>query len=177
MSVPFTAVSQSTAGVFAGMLADAKDVEVDSFVSEEASAEIPFGVMVQQGTADNGALKLATSSASMAGKLVGVVVHSHAYAKDTELGSTGLKPKTTLKVLTRGRIWVQVEEAVTPLSPVKVRAVATGGEVAGAFRDTADSTDCVDISKFARYLTTAGAAGFAILDLDMSGRFGAVADT
>jgi hypothetical protein len=173
MGVPFTSVQQSTAGVFAGMLADGHPTEFDSFVSEEASAEIPFGVMVKQGTADNGALKLTATS----NKLVGLVVHTHGYAKDNELGSTGLKPKTTLKVLTKGRAWVKVEEAVTPSSAVKVRAVASGGEVAGAFRDTADSTDCIDCSAFMRYVTSAAADGFAMVDIDMSGRNDAVADT
>lgn len=173
MSVPFTSVKQAIGAAIAGMLADTKLVEIDSFVSEEASAEIPFGVMVKQGTADNGALKLTATS----NKLVGLVVHDHSYAKDTELGSTGLKPKTTLRVMTKGRAWVTVEEAVTPASAVKVRAVAGGSEVAGAFRDTADSTDCIDISAFARYLTTAGAGELALLDLDMSGRNDAVADT
>lgn len=168
MSFPQTSVPQSIAGAFAGMLADSSHQEIRSFVSEESSAEMRFGIMLCQGTADNGAKILNTSSAAMATALVGILVHSHAYAKDTELGSTGLKPKTTLNVLHRGRCWVTVEEAVTPASAVKVRAVAAGNEVAGAFRDTADSTDCVDISKFARYLSSAGAGELALVEIDMS---------
>jgi hypothetical protein len=152
--------------------------EIDSFVNAEASAEIPFGVMVCQGATDKAALKLNTSAAAMAGDvLLGVVVHSHAYAVSGELGTTGLKPGVIMSVLRKGRVYVQVEEAVTPASAVKVRAVAAGAEVAGAFRDTADSTDCVDCSSFCRYRTTAAAAGFAELELDMTGRNTAVADT
>lgn len=178
MAFPQTSVSVKQTKAFAGMLVDASACVVDSFVSEESSAEIPFGVMVCQGSADNGAKLLNTSAAAMAADvMVGVVVHSHAYQKTNELGTSGLKPKATLGVLRRGIVWVTVEEAVTPASAVKVRAVAGGSEQAGAFRDTADSTDCVDISSFARYRTTAGAGELAQLEIDMTGRNTSVADT
>lgn len=167
--MPFSAALTAMTGAIAGSLYDLADNVVSSFISEEASAEIPFGVMVARGTADNGALKLHTSSAAMDGILAGVVLHSNAYNKTNELGTTGLKPGIIMNVLRKGRVWVQVEEAVTPASVVKVRAVASGGEVAGAFRDTADSTDCVDISRMARYLTSAGAGELAVLELDLTG--------
>lgn len=178
MSFPQTSVAQSAAGAFAGLLVDSSPSEVRSYVSEESSAEIPFGVMVCQGTADNGAKLLNTSAAAMAKAMVGIVLHSHGYAKDNELGDDGLKPKVIMRVLHKGVAWVQVEEAVTPASAVKVRAVATGEEVPGAFRDTPDgTTDCVDISAFARYLTSAGAGGFAQIAIDMTDARSGVADT
>jgi len=148
----------------AGLLADntlTKDC-LDAF-SEEASAEIPFGVMVGRGTADNGVLKLAATSDVLAG----VVVFAQSYAKPSELGDTGLKPGVDFNILNEGRVYVLVEEAVTPASSVFVRAVAAGAEVAGAFRDTQDGSDCIDISDYARYLTSAGAGEFAVLDFSM----------
>lgn len=152
---------------YAGMVGDSSMVkQIDSFISEESSAEMAFGIMVGQGTADNGCLLLATVNDN----LIGVTVHSHRYAKDQELGDTGLLPEATVQVMSQGRIWVQVEEAVTPASGVHVRAVATGNEVAGAFRDTQDGTDTIDISGFAKYLTSAGANGFALLEFDMRNR-------
>jgi hypothetical protein len=162
--MPQTSVTDPAVG-FAGQLADSSDNTVDSFVSEESSAEIPFGVMVKRGTGDHQAKLLA----AQADVPVGIVVHSHVYAKDTELGSTGLKPETTLSVLTKGRVWVTVEEAVTPASTVRYRAIATGNEVPGEWRDTADASDTVACLEFARYLTTAGAGGLALLEIDMSG--------
>jgi hypothetical protein len=167
MAAPQTSVSIQQGVAFDGMLGDASMLkDCRSYVNEEASAEIPFGVMVAQGTGDDGCLKLAATS----DKLIGIVVHSHSYQKDNELGSTGLKPTVVLSVLTRGKIWVPVEEAVTPASDVLVRAVAGGSEVAGAFRDTADSTDCIDISSWARYLTSTTAAGRALLEFDVTNR-------
>lgn len=171
MAFPQTSVSQTQGGPFAGMLSSSHPDQSDSYVSEEASAEIPFGTMVKQGTAENGALKCTATS----NVLAGIVVHSHGYAKDTELGSTGLKPKVNLRLLQKGRVWVPVEEAVVPGDAVRVRVVAGGGETAGAFRKAADSTDCIDISKFARWIT--GGSSVAELEIDLSNRASGVADT
>lgn len=168
MAIPQTSVSEAPTAAFQGMLADTgPNNDVASFVNESTS-EIPFGVMVMQGTADDQCKPLAATT----DKLIGIVVHSHAYDKDNELGSTGLKQYVSVGVLRKGRIWVPVEEAVTPASSVLVRAVAGGSEVAGAFRDTADSTDCIDISQFARYRSTTTGAGLALVEIDMT-MFGA----
>jgi hypothetical protein len=163
--MPQTAVD-NMAPYLAGQLADSGRNDVLSKTSEEASAEIPYGVMVAQGTADDGVVLLAATT----DVLVGVSVLSHDYAVGVEVGDTGYKPKTTFGVLNVGRIAVLVEEAVTPASSVYVRAVAAGAEVKGAFRDTADGTDTIDISSFARYVTSAGAGEIAIVDIDMRNR-------
>lgn len=164
--MPQTSVPTAMTAAFDGMIVDSEPFVERSYVSEEASAEIPFGVCVKQGTGDNGALKLT----STADKLIGLVRHSHAYNRDNELGSTGLKPYVTLGVVTKGVMWVPVEEAVTPASAVLVRAVATGNEVAGAFRDTADGSDCIDVSAFCRYLSSTTGAGRAKLAFDFTMR-------
>lgn len=171
--MPQTSVTVGMTRAFAGMLGDvAYSKNCQSYVNSEASAEIPFGVMVGQGATDDTCLKLA----AITDKMIGIVAHSHAYNKDNELGTTGLKPKVTVDVLKKGTIWVPVEEAVTPASAVLVRAVAAGAEVAGAFRDTADASDLIDCSAFARYLTTTTGAGFALLEFDMTMRGADVID-
>ncbi len=178
MTAQQTSVTATMATAFAGMLADSNDMKrASSKVSEEASAEIPFGVMLCRGTdKDNGALLLNTSAAAMASAMVGVVVHDHAYAKDVELGDTGLKPKVSLNVLTHGRIYVQPEETVHPGDAVRVRAVATGDEVFGTFRTTADAADTVNITSFARWVTSGTSSTPAVLELDMTYALG-VADS
>lgn len=161
----------------AGLLAD-NSLTKDALpgTSEESSAEIPFGVMVARGT-DDGLVKLLhTSAAAMETELHGIVVFGQSYAKDSQLGTTGLKPKVTFDVLQRGRIYVTVEETVAPGDAVRVRAVATGGEVKGAFRTTADSTDCVDISLFARWIRGATTGGLAVVEIDMTNAMLANAD-
>lgn len=176
MSLPQTSVANPAIAVD-GMLADDGPKNILSKINGEASAEIPFGKMVARGSADDEVLKLAATS----DKLVGVVVFGQAYAKTAggatlELGTTGLTPNTLMDVLSEGRMYVFPEEAVTPTSAVRVRAVAAGAEVAGAFRATADSTDCIDISKFARWLTTGSSTVPAVVEIDMRNAALAVAD-
>lgn len=150
---------------FAGMLADARYKTTETGTSEEASAEIAFGVMVKRGTADDGILRL--TAVTDVGRFAGIVQHTHALAKDLQLGDVGIKPKTTVNVLVKGAIVVPTEEAVVPGDRVFVRCVATGAEVAGAFRKTADGTDTVDISAFARW-DTSSVNGLAVLVVDLT---------
>ena len=161
--MPQTTTNDAPAAAFAGLRGDGAPHYARSKVSEEASAEIPFGVMVGAGSADDGCLALA----AVTDKLAGVVVHSHAYNKDNELGSTGLKPDVTVSVLRKGTIWDDVEEAVAVGGTVLVRAVATGGEQAGEFRTTADASDLIDISANASWLTSTSGAGLALLSIDL----------
>ncbi len=178
MAAQQTSVSESTAIAFAGMLADTSNKRTQSKYNEEASAEMPFGVMLCRGTdEDNGALLLNTSAASMVGKFVGISLHSHAYAKDTELGDTGLKSKVSLDVLTQGRCYVQPEDTVTPGDPVRVRVVVAGSEVKGAFLTTDDgSADCVDVSGFCRWVTSGSSTVPAVVEIDLTFALG-VADS
>ncbi len=151
---------------FAGKIVDLKNHDIESHVSEESSAEMPFGVMLKSGTlADQALLVAAQADKSL---WAGVLVHSAHYNKDNQLGTTGVKPNQPLNVMRRGTIWVTTEDAVTALSdPVRVRAVATGAEEAGAFRTAADGTDTVDISAFARWRSLAGAGELIKLEFDL----------
>lgn len=159
----------------AGQLADNGFKFVESRISTEASAEIPFGTMVTWGTSkDTDALKLNTSAAAMVGKLAGVVVFEQAYAKDTELGTTGLKPGATLNLLRRGRIYVLPEESVAPGDAVRVRAAGTG--TIGAFRKTSDTGNTLDCSKFAQWVTSGSSTVPAVLEIDLVGMGMATAD-
>lgn len=158
---------------FPGLLVDTRDHNIETGVSTEASAEIPFGVMVKRGAAD-GDVQLLTATNNV---LAGIVVHQDGLQRDVQIGSTGIKPGVSLGVLQQGCIWVYSETAVNPTTAVRVRAVAAGAEVPGQFRATADTTDTVDISAFARWRSTTAGAGIAQLEIDMNGAAGAVADT
>ncbi len=148
--------------------------------SEEASAGIPFGVMVCRGTADDGILLLNTSAAAMATDtaLVGITLFDHHFARNVELDADGaLAPEATCAVLTKGTCLVQVEEAVAPGDAVHVRVVTggsdgygpAGAENAGAFRASPTSTtDCINVSSFAQWRSSADAGGYAELEIDMT---------
>lgn len=171
-----TSVSDRMPVGIPGQLADLHTAEFGDVVSatnEEASAEVPFGVMLKDGT-DDDLVKLLNATNN---KLAGVSVFAHNFAKPVQLGDTGLKSGVTFGVLRKGRIYVLVEDAVTPASEVHVRAVAAGLEVKGAFRGTADGTDTIDCTGFAKYTASAGAGEVAVVEIDMSQASLAVADT
>lgn len=173
MAAQQTSVSDRNAAAFPGMLDQScPNNEIRSYWNSEASAEIPFGVAVIHGTAEDfAALKCHTSGAAVVSAgLAGIVVHSHGYSRDSELGTTGLKPGVMMGLLRKGRIWVSPEDAVDPMDAVRVRCVVAGSEVAGAFRAAADSTDCVALpTTMARWLTSCGAGGLALLEFDILG--------
>lgn len=161
-----TSVANQSQEIFAGALVVGTPYIVDTHKNEEAADEIPFGVMVAAGVADDGALKVADA----ADRLLGVVAHSHHYGKDRELGDTGLKPKTAMRILRQGRIWVVVSEAVTPASPVRIT------EAGGGFLTTAVAGVTVDCSAFAQFKSSAGAGGLVQLAIDMTNSNLATAD-
>ncbi len=174
MAIPQSTVSSRNAAAFPGMVDHTEPLtSIRAYWNAEASAEIPFGVAVTRHATDEdfGAIKLNTSTAAMAtAGLAGIVCHSHGYSRDSELGSTGLKPGVEMGLLQRGRIWVSPEEAVSPGDAVRVRVVVAGNEVAGAFRKSADASDCIVLNaNQARWLTTCGANGLALLEFDILG--------
>lgn len=139
--MPQTSVSASMPKAFPGMKGDSrKDGHDRSYYNSEASAEMPFGICVAQGSADDAAILPAAASA----KLVGVIIHSHTYDSRVDFGTTGLKPKTTLSVMSKGSIWVLVEQAVTrgDIGYVRIGTSANDGTKTqkGAWRKDADGT-------------------------------------
>lgn len=166
--MPQTSVLAALPVAFEGDLADDWTVEngaIDSVTSEEASAEIAFGLALKKGTASDSALLLTAITEAV----TGIAVREDDFSKPDQLGDTGIKPKVTFRVLRFGRIRVLPEAAVTEASGVFVRAVATGGERAGAFRGTADGTDTIDISAFASWRSSGSSTVPAILEINLIG--------
>lgn len=180
--MPFTSTKLFTDAFFAGQLSDLAPHTTSSFVNAESSAEVPFGIMLMQGTLDQDALLPTSQNA----KLVGVLRHAQIYARLSagggELGTIGLIPKTTLGILEAGRIIVVVGEAVTPASDVRVRIDTNAGANGtatgpGTFCTTASATHTLNLSKFARFKGTTTGAGLVELELNMNMRNLALADT
>jgi hypothetical protein len=164
MATQQTSVSVQQGIAFAGMVGDTGQMaDAKSYTSAEASAEIPFGLAVVQGTNPDEALIPAANT----NLLLGIVLHSHAFQKDNELGTTGLKPKVVFSVRTRGRVWVTVDEAVALTDAVRVRMSGAG---AGTFRKTSSAGVTKDISKLARWMSTTSGAGVALLEIDVNNR-------
>jgi hypothetical protein len=168
MGVQTSVVNQTTA-TFAGAIADMGDVESDTYVNGETSAEIPFGRMVRENS-DHVAKLLAGASPVLAG----IAMQSHALAggggaSGVDVGLTGYKVGSTLGVARRGVIWVYTEEAVSPTDEVRVRHTANGaGKEVGQFLEDADSGKSLLITNGAHWRSSTSGAGLAMLEIDMA---------
>lgn len=156
---------------FPGLVSDVRNKVTASRVNEEATAEVRFGIMVATGATQN-SVSIINAQNDI---LDGIVQHSHAYAKPDELGDTGLKHFAVVGCMQQGAIWVLTEQTPAKTDHVRVRAIAVGGEVAGAFRTTADAQDCIDISAFAQWTGKTG-TNCAEVTIDMTNRALAVLD-
>lgn len=160
-----------------GQLADLHTAEFGDVISstnEEASAEIPFGLMVKQGTGGSRELcKLPTAAAG----LLGVTVHAQNFAKPVQLGDDGIKPGVTVGVLRKGKIYVELNgaTAVTPASEVHVR-VAGAGQLGSFSGGTGVAAETVDISAFARWCGSGSEGDVVAVEIDMTNSASAVID-
>lgn len=145
-----TVVNTAPAVASPGDLADnytATDGDIVSAANEEASASIVVGTMVKRGTAA-GLVKKLTSDEETPW---GIVTRAHAYSEaqieslevDTDVFYDAIKPDTMMGIGRRGRFAVLIEENVDFDDPVRVRSVATTGEVAGAFGTTDNGIDSI----------------------------------
>jgi hypothetical protein len=158
-----TSYTDRPAAALPGMPYDISRSEFRSALNNSGST-IPFGVGVKQGaTVDDAAVPPSGST----DKVIGISVRN--YAQDNwGLGGTnaGIQTGDRFSILRRGRIYVQVEEAVAAGDAVYCRyASGSGGTQLGSFRKSAD-TSTAALVKGARYETAAGIGGFAVLAFD-----------
>lgn len=102
--------------------------------------------------------------------LLGVLIQDHTHPQATPIANGGVPSNAMASIVSQGEVWVQVEQAVTPSSPVFARfnaAGATGTNPAvGRFRIDADTARAVAVPN-ARFLTSAAAGGLALLELNL----------
>ncbi|RKI32161.1 hypothetical protein D7Y27_36545 [Corallococcus sp. AB004] len=145
---------------FPGQLAEHDTPQrIVSRFNAEATAAIPWGVLVAEDTASAQGVKLLAAATD---KVAGVTVYSARHGYEAYSG-TGLKPKEILNVLAQGAVLVRVEQAVVKGDRAFARFAGTGQK--GAFRKDADTANAVEL-KGAMYLTSAAANGIAVLLLD-----------
>jgi hypothetical protein len=174
MSQTTVASAGQSIGV-AGQVADSGPHDIVSKFSEEASAEMAFGLGVVQGTGANGVLLPSGSGDKFAG--VNVFGFNHMPGTNGDLGTTGLKPKAGLQLMRKGRILVKLDKSVTVVSPgvdrpyLRYTADGTTNPEVGAFGVASDSGKNLDITKNGVFvsgmLTLADGTGHAaILEFD-----------
>ena len=101
--------------------------------------------------------------------ILGIAVHSP--ANEQSLVGTpnpGYKITKAMSILRRGRVYVRVEEAVTPASVPHVRFEAGGGGTRlGAFRASTDTATAEPLGAEFRFKTAAGAGELAVLEISL----------
>jgi hypothetical protein len=161
-----TSYGTSMTAAISGQLADNGANDCIPKYNEEASAEVKFGAAVCWGTTENGALLPAAET----DKVIGIVVHSHAYTKGftgAELGSTGVVSNGNLSVLRKGRIWVTCRSGCTRGDRLWVRCTAAPG-VVGDLENADDGTETIDCTNQGVWLTSAAAGALALLEVDFT---------
>jgi len=166
-TAPQTSVDAKAAGI-PGQTCGMANPLIEPAVNGETSASIPFGVMVQQSA--QGEVKLLTGGTN---KMAGIVVHDNDLNRGTQVDDLGVMIDAMCSIARRWRGYVLIEVTVAVGDAVRTRHTATGNEQAGAFRNTADVTDCFNLSSVASWReggTASGspARGVALLEIDMT---------
>lgn len=141
---------------------------VDVILNE---TNIPFGVGVVEdltGLSDDRAhLPQATGDITTVGSFAGIAVHTHAVEQNKGgINNLGYEPQSAMSLMRRGRVYVEVEDAVVKGGLPFVRFVAAASEQLGAFRSDADTSDAVALPN-ARFVTSAGAGELAIVEINL----------
>lgn len=166
MSQTSYSINQLTA--FAGQLGDIGPHDIGTFTNS-VLASVPFGVAVSMDpTSGDGHFKLPAASGDLVRNLL-LGVTSATQAIENLGSGGGYKINAAVGVLKKGRVWVQVEEAVVAGDPVFVRiAAGAGGTQLGAFRKTADTASASQVLEGMQYLTSASALGFVLLQVNLN---------
>lgn len=163
----------------------ASEAKVDTFFQEEASAHIPFGYIVQRGTANKDGLGISGAKIPSAktDKLVGIACLAQSFSRGSaagnELDDTGLAPGTHFGVVREGAVWVMPEEDIVPGDQVHARVTANSAKLPGMLGKTDDGVKTIDISAFCQWETAGGPTSgqTARLWVDFAGAHMALTDS
>lgn len=133
---------------YAGMKTDIRGNEViETYIQAEASAEIPFGAVVAEGTASavEGTPDAAILMVNASSVVAGVLVHAHNFDRETQLGAVGVRPQNPISIMRRGQIYALLEGTCTKGGQVFVRHTPNGaGKLQkGAVRTDVDTNTAV----------------------------------
>lgn len=166
-----TSYSTEMTPSIAGQLAEMGALpSIDSRVNAEASAEVPFGYAVVQGSAVKDAL-LPSADTDV---FVGILAHSHAYDPENDLGTDGVKSDRELNIVARGRVWVVVGGAVSVGDRGYVAYTDDTADAPGQIMGEDHAGETLDTSAQIRFLTAASNAGdLALAEIDIMNEQGA----
>lgn len=148
---------------FAGMLADTSLLQVDGATAAESAIGIGRPVVVTRGDNSTKVVRGMTASdiSSLAGKLIGITLHSH-YAAVTGRYEAG----DAVNVVRIGRVWAVSGLAAAPVAGTPVRIVV-GGTPAVASVNTAGGTVVPGWSFTGAFETQADGSTIAEIELSI----------
>jgi hypothetical protein len=141
------------------------DSEHNVVITRIALEAIAFGSWVRI-TGEN--CELADSSAEVTADQGGIAIHTH----NKPSGGVGYITGDPVAILRKGRAWVTPENTVTAGAAAYVRHTAGVGEVQGAFRSDADTSDAAVPPTAYYYLAI---DGMAVVEVNQPG--GAIGPT
>lgn len=156
-------------GVSAPSVVTSTGVGVLAFTA--GASAIPFGAAValdapRMDATDPQTLPVKLPNAST-DKLLGIVRFTQLFESSGLAVAPGYPAGLTINVAKKGQFWVQPEIAVTAGDPVFARITANGPLTQlGALRNDADTANAIAMPG-ARFLSTASAGGFAVLELNL----------
>ena len=154
-----------------GRAGDKADSMFDDCISRAAEGDLFIGRLAVLGTdPDTQAVHPdATGEVSDGKSQWGVVLRTLAMPSSLT-GDPKHLDKDAVTLKHKGRVFVEVEEAVVPTDPVFVRfAAGGGGTKLGSFRKSADTATAVALAAGqARYVSSAGAGEIAILEVNFT---------
>ena len=134
---------------------------------------VPFGSFVSlndegQQTGDRRLVHLpqAATDVTNARVAMGFALHTHAVENALTGDNLGYEPQSAVSILRRGRVLVQVEDAVVAGGQVFIRHVAGAGESLGAARSDVDGSDASALPS-ASFMTAASAGGLAVVEINL----------
>lgn len=156
-----TAYSQRLTEALAGMLAC--PIELCQIESKINAADLPAGVFVTRDAADD-AVKVPVDAAGVTATGVGFTVLDLAHEPPSDGSTVDIPATKGCGVISRGKIWVLTETAMTYGGDVYARYTASGGNTQlGKVRNDDDTTKAA-IAPGWKCRTTLGAAGLAIIE-------------
>ena len=151
--------------LLAGMKAD---TGFDDVLSALAEGAVPFGRFLAAGTDAERQVKLPALATDITNKkaLRGIAVHTHAIESEYQGSNPAeYKDEAAVSYIRKGRIAVEVDEAVSTTDAVFVR-FAGGNE--GKFRSDADGSNAAELAN-ARYVKGTTGPGIAIIEVNLAG--------
>lgn len=147
-----TTINQYGAASFKGLLDGIGPHDIRSYAAEEV---IPVGYPVKLGTTASQEVLKATAGAGV----IGFALHDHA-REQTSAGVVQYNQYETVSVITRGRFWVETDDAVAAGATANLKVSN------GKLTDEAVTSGIEALTQVtARFITATTAAGLAIVEI------------